>query len=128
MSMFDDLHNAWEPIYDPGSRVKHAERVGRLPMALNAEKQEIVYGGQVYTRETWEYGVREDGPDAWGSGFTLEKGEYFRWNPRNGSLDGWYQATERSDVTVSTAGGCIETVKIEEDGTLTWALREFVAM
>lgn len=130
MSLFDRLHDAWEPICDPCSRVEDAVFVGTIPgdvLVLDVDAGVLRCQGREYHRRTLVEEIEEDGPGAWGAGLTIARGAYFRWNPDEGDSDGWSMAKQDDYITISTGGSTLETITIRDDGTVDWICRRFVA-
>ena len=126
MNIFDDMRNAWEPLYDPCSSVKDAVAIQSFPEGMSFSDEDgetLTYHGTRYPLITIEEGIREDGPDAWGVGFTIRKGTLFQWDYNRCK---WYMATNDQYITIATAGNTLDTIELQDDGSVKWLRRLFV--
>ena len=120
---FDTLRGAFEPLYEGKPEKSWCRYIGTISNSVTMNNQnDLVYHGRHFKRSVCTWDIREDGPDAWGCGFNLEAGTYFRYP---GVESGWYQTMEHHHYTQSSGETSLETVTIHDDNTVSWVLHIF---
>ena len=128
MGMFYKLHDAFQPLYAPESRITSYAYMGAIPeelLTMDESEEELVYKGQHFTKKRVLWEIREDGPDAWGCGLTIGEGVLFRWHPGNND---WYLSTEQQYISIASGGRSLETIEGYDDDTISWTLNIFEAV
>ena len=121
-NMFGGFRDIWEPVIDPATRIPHSKMMGELPAPFHKKGETLEFMGVQTTRKQVFYGIREDGPDAWGASLNINENVMFRWlNSKDGAAD-WYLTTERCHISVSSCNRYLETIEIKEDDTIEWKL------
>ena len=128
MGMFHDLQDAFKPLYAPESRSENYAFFGEIPpeiLKMDESAEELEYKGRSFKMKKVNWGIREDGPGAWGCGLTIEDGVLFRWHP--GGND-WYLSTKRQYITIASGGKSLETIQLHDDDTISWTMNIFEAI
>ncbi len=96
------------------ARVKYYKRYLQQMTPFSMKEGVVYYNGEACVCEEREAGVREDGPDAWGFGTRVKRGNYIRYiETGDDRQKKWQYLEEDTSCSIGNVGTRLEIVEVD---------------